>query len=415
MRSTLAAAAVLAACSGQANGVPTISIDGCLAAGELASLRIDVASPEGDALATRCFEATSLPQTAGLEAEHFDGTSVLVEVAAFSDADCGGEPAARATADVALAGPGADVVLDPACDSSCACPCGQCPSGAGAADVLFIVDNSNSMVEEQAALTAAFPRLLGAIGPRVEDLHVGVVSTDLGTGPVPLVTCEDTDGDDGALLHQASPLLEGCAAEYPAFLSGSPDGLTSEFACLATLGTGGCGVEQPLEAMRLALTERAAEGQPNAGFLRDGAVAAIVVLTDEDDCSMRDPTILEGDPEAPHLRCIERADGLWEPSRYVAVIEALGRPVVFAAIAGVPAGWDGSLDALEPTVDPENPTSLLPICTGPGGLAYPGRRVAEMAGSLDPPGLVRSICDGAFDDAMAAVGDAIAAAAAEGN
>lgn len=279
--------------------------------------------------------------------------------------------------------------------------------------MLFVVDNSSSMSEEQAALTAAFPLLLGSLEPEVADLHVGIVSTDLGTDPVQIFTCEDGDGDDGALLHEGSALVDGCAVDYPTFLSGSPDELTSEFPCIATLGTGGCGVEQHLEAMRLALTERAAEGQPNEGFLRAGAVLAIVVLTDEDDCSVRDPHILEGDPKTLNLRCIERADGLWEPSRYVAALDDLERPVVFAAFAGVPPGWDGSLDALEPVPDPANPGRPLPICEGPGVLAFPARRLAEVASSLGPRGVVRSICDGALDEAMAAVGQAIAAAATE--
>ena len=48
-----------------------------------------------------------------------------------------------------------------------------------------------------------------------------------------------------------------------------------------------------LEAMRLALDPATTE---NAGFLRENSALAIILLTDEDDCSARDPLLF--DPEA---------------------------------------------------------------------------------------------------------------------
>jgi hypothetical protein len=51
-------------------------------------------------------------------------------------------------------------------------------------------------------------------------------------------------------------------------------------------GAAGCGFEQPLHAMRTALT-----GSLNPGFLRTDALLAVVFLTDEDDCSVRDPAL----------------------------------------------------------------------------------------------------------------------------
>ncbi|MBX3225620.1 MAG: hypothetical protein KF795_34260, partial [Labilithrix sp.] len=60
-----------------------------------------------------------------------------------------------------------------------------------------------------------------------------------------------------------------------------------DFQCLAQVGTGGPSIEMPLEATKLALNDRMSDGT-NAGFLRDDALLAIVVLTDEDDCSRQD-------------------------------------------------------------------------------------------------------------------------------
>src|SRR5262245_27685125 len=58
------------------------------------------------------------------------------------------------------------------------------------ADVLFVVDNSGSMRQEQAALREQFPRLIEALTTgrkrngesfsAVKDMHLGVVSTDMG-------------------------------------------------------------------------------------------------------------------------------------------------------------------------------------------------------------------------------------------
>ena len=56
-------------------------------------------------------------------------------------------------------------------------------------------------------------------------------------------------------------------------------------------------MEQPLLAAKLALTDRIADGK-NAGFVRDDALLAVVILTDEDDQS-DDPTCDERDPGRP--------------------------------------------------------------------------------------------------------------------
>jgi hypothetical protein len=66
-------------------------------------------------------------------------------------------------------------------------------------DILFVVDNSDSMAEEQERLaddlSLLFDRLQGPAG--LPDLHVGIISTDMGIrGDLP--GCE-APGDDGVL------------------------------------------------------------------------------------------------------------------------------------------------------------------------------------------------------------------------
>ena len=98
-------------------------------------------------------------------------------------------------------------------------------------DLLFMVDNSNSMTEEQASLTSEFPRMInilasgdfdqdgdfagdGEAGDEdfrpVRDLNVGVITSDMGAGGFTLPTCRAADfGDDGILRSQGRTDIPG--------------------------------------------------------------------------------------------------------------------------------------------------------------------------------------------------------------
>ena len=49
-------------------------------------------------------------------------------------------------------------------------------------DLLFVVDNTGSMTEEQVALAFSFPKLFADLGPLYDSIHVGFITTDMGTG-----------------------------------------------------------------------------------------------------------------------------------------------------------------------------------------------------------------------------------------
>jgi len=319
------------------------------------------------------------------------------------------------------------------------------PTTAPPVDVLFLVDNSNSMIEEQVSLKERFPELIqtltsgevrgaraGAVRsfPPVADLHVGVVDSDMGTGGYLVPTCVESNfGDDGILRTRGDVSMGGCSGSYPSFLSFSagdaPGDFAADAACLASLGTGGCGFEQPLDSVLKALTPgisattfvmgtRGHGDVENAGFLRPNSVLAVVLLTDENDCSAVDPDLFNqssarymGDL---NLRCFQFPEALHPTSRYVSGLLAL-RPdptrLVFAAIAGVPV--DLTLDTertaygailsdprMQEQVDPSQPSRLLPSCNVPGrGLAFPPRRPVEVARDLERLGaqtMIGSIC-----------------------
>lgn len=166
-------------------------------------------------------------------------------------------------------------------------------------DLLFVVDNSPSMLDKQESLRESFPLLmdqLASLEGGLPSVHIGVVTTDMGTTATSGVngpnlgagpgSCSGM-GDDGVLVHDVVPELGGAY-----FVSDirNADGtrtrnytgeLRDVFAALANVQAGGCGFEQPLHAM-----QRALENPANAGFLRPDANLAVVILSDEDDCSV---------------------------------------------------------------------------------------------------------------------------------
>jgi hypothetical protein len=251
-------------------------------------------------------------------------------------------------------------------------------------DLLFVVDNSGSMREEQAALRDQLPVLVEALttgmrdGQRfaepVADLHMGIVSVDMGLLDVQDIAGCTAFGDDGVLQHVATSEVAGCEPSYPSFISwGAGDDaaqVATDFGCIAYLGTTGCGFEQQLEAPLKALwpsndssitflglaggTTKGHGDAANAGFLRNDAstpsLIVVVMLTDEEDCSSSTTRHFTPqkflDPSDPlytqdlNLRCFYNKLNLYPVSRYVEGLRKL-RPgneglVLFSAIVGVP-------------------------------------------------------------------------------
>ncbi len=172
-------------------------------------------------------------------------------------------------------------------------------------DVLFVIDDSPSMADKQVNLANNFPNFINVLNTLpggLPDIHIGVVTTDLGTrategAPGPAIGQIGSGGCSGT--GKSGNLQTSGAAVTGTFISDikQPDGsraknyvgsLDMVFSQMARVGAGGCGFEQPLEAMKVALNNNPA----NAGFVRADALLAVVFLTDEDDCSIRSATML---------------------------------------------------------------------------------------------------------------------------
>jgi len=183
-------------------------------------------------------------------------------------------------------------------------------------DILFVVDNSTSMDDEQASLTTNFPKFINrltTVQGGLPDVHLGVISSDVGIGPTFVQAQCKPGGDHGDLQNTPRPLGSGCPVPNNGarFISdvaapGSDGGtriqnynggiaaLPDVFKCIAQLGTLGCGFEHHLESMKEALD---GTNTGNAGFLRDDAYLAVIILADEDDCSDKDPSLFDPNPQ----------------------------------------------------------------------------------------------------------------------
>ncbi len=167
-------------------------------------------------------------------------------------------------------------------------------------DILFVIDSSPSMAEEHAALLDDFDTLLARLDDvpgGLPDVHIGVVSSDMGTAPFNVNSQCRADGGDRGLMQGATCAALGGASFIEDVLDPA-DGtrrrnytgtLEAAFGCAADVGVDGCGFEQHLASMKQALSPGT-----NPGFVREDAILAVVFLADEDDCSVSDGGLFDG-------------------------------------------------------------------------------------------------------------------------
>ncbi len=216
-------------------------------------------------------------------------------------------------------------------------------------DILFVLDNSGTMAEEQANLAANFGSFIQVLEQDdVRALYrIGVTTSDTGVpsgGPSQICPAADTTPENGNLQIQpctahlddfifapgtavevdarmaacqnVCPAATGtalAAGTIPTTTAGDdtpksrpwierlgygstdpnipdtnlPGGIDTiaGFQCIGPQGINGCGFESQLEGMYQALTKATQNGNAAEGFLRERAILAIVQVTDEVDCS----------------------------------------------------------------------------------------------------------------------------------
>lgn len=175
-------------------------------------------------------------------------------------------------------------------------------------DLLFVIDNGPSMLDKQTSLLNNLPNFINVLQTMqggLPNIHIGVITPDLGTRgaldstPGPTIgsgpgSCAD-NGQAGQMRTHAS--VDGHFIVDVALTDGThrrnyTGTLASAFSYLASVGTQGCGFEQPLEAAKLALSPQTTT---NAGFMRPDAKLVIIIIDDEDDCSAAHTTLFGSD------------------------------------------------------------------------------------------------------------------------
>jgi Cys-rich repeat protein len=144
-------------------------------------------------------------------------------------------------------------------------------------DVLWVVDNSGSMGEEQTALATNFSQFIGLAISLGVDFHVGVVTTEV----------NDSETGQGDPPRPIDPGVLVQAPGRPRFITPQTPDPEAAFADNVSVGTC-CSDEQEagLEASWMALSPpRLVDPQANAGFLRADAKLYVIYVSDEQDQS----------------------------------------------------------------------------------------------------------------------------------
>lgn len=174
-------------------------------------------------------------------------------------------------------------------------------------DVLFVVDNTASMVEEQPRFINALPAFVSTALDKKVDLHVAVTTTG--------IKAESNACPGGAQGGESGRFFPVDNSRQRILTHQTPD-LASKLQGNAQVGQ--CAsVEQGFEAVRRALSDPLVSGADdprtpapndgNAGFLRDEAALVVVFVGDEDDHSP--------DSVDTYVRFLQNKKGEFQPQR----------------------------------------------------------------------------------------------------
>ncbi len=301
--------------------------------------------------------------------------------------------------------------------------------GEARVDILWVIDNSESMLQEQNKVSNGFADFFGTLITSNVDYHIGVITTDPldggalrtydgptvnGCGPdcrylTNAVTCDNPDIDVSEATNDAAEqlLLDNCQAQlvFRNLISAGIDGSPFEE-----------GFRQTANALGVATLDEDT-GLPdgvipdgNSGFLRDDAALYIIYVSDEDEGAKED-----GEPVHYYERLFEGLKGRGDERR-VSVSAIVGWP----KDPGIP-GLDEVCPILETTFDGRQDTNdpeaqvVLEAMAGETGCedqpdpgedpvtrAETGGRYVELA--CRTGGVVTNMCDTDYTTALDSLG-----------
>jgi hypothetical protein len=327
-----------------------------------------------------------------------------------------------------------------------------------------MVDTSQSMAKLQKKLTTNFPTFMNVLKDLpggLPNVHIGVVSSDIGAGQydqADIPGCKH-GGDQG--IFQVAPKGTTCGTgmlnpgqKFISFVNGTANytgDIADVFSCIAALGDQGCGFEHQFGSVLRALgADGSGPPADNANFLRPNAYLAVILITNEDDCSapINDTFLFDpssryvSDPLGPltSYRCNEyghRCAG-GPPTRMPAaggtvytdmctsaedgkllrvrdVADRLlalkpGEPgkVLVAAISGPPGPYVVKPTTPTLTDDPSQWPQVDHSCTQMSDeYADPAVRIKEFVDAFGGNGVFQSICGASFEPALQRIAEEI--------
>jgi hypothetical protein len=225
-------------------------------------------------------------------------------------------------------------------------------------DILVVVDNSGSMVQEQTNMGSRFNSFISGLND--VDWQIGITTTDVSTGPY---------GIKGSLL----PLV-GLAGQKilhknqtnADYIFKNTIQRSETQNCMDGYGDCPSGNEQGLYASILAMEKRNAD---NSGFFRNGSDLAIVVLSDEDEMSNAPAAATRAQ------NVIDKARSIWGTEKKVSAYGVIVVPGDFSCLNQQRLQW--------------------------GGTGHYGTRVFDLAQLTG--GVVGSVCDADYSGTLEAI------------
>lgn len=223
-------------------------------------------------------------------------------------------------------------------------------------DILWVIDNSGSMLTKQQNLANGFDSFSSVFTSKGFDFNMAIVTTDLsGTGQ--------------------NAEFQGT----PTVITSSTANFSNIFKANVAVGDGGDSAARELDAINYALSSPNIDGV-NSGFLRSDAHLAVIVLSDADD----------SDSTATTASTLSFLQGL-KPDKYDVISRTYKKNFTVSAVA---------VDSL---TDPDC-ASLLPLIEE--GTVY--KSLVNSTG-----GSFASICKADFSDGLATISKKIAEAITE--
>ncbi len=239
--------------------------------------------------------------------------------------------------------------------------CGEAVGSCDAVDVLFVVDNSGSMEDDNAQLIPAFGNVNELVGPLIAGpctYRIGVTTTETAPDFQP-AECQVRGAMSRAGAICADPFGD---PEHPPWVSEADD--ISTLGCLLAVGTNYDTDEKQLETTIESLgPELQGPGGCNEGFLRPDAILVLVVVTD-------DPPF----PDTPDDAWPLTDATVWRD----AVVDAKGGNLESIVVIGI-VPWDDT-------------SCVCPWCCPGWGCMAPHDNAIEFVEAFGEQGVLASVC-----------------------